>query len=250
MEDEEMKTGRDAIVDDWKAKNPDAEGEPTDEQLWQHVADRHQIMTDQHNELSGRYDALNGSNAKLAELVKENPQFAQFFQHILAGKSPMYAWGTAFGEMPMGLTEDQMAEHEEGYKQYASDQKTRTDKAAEIETNFKDYFKNLDQYKTDNNLTDDEVQRIDDTIMSMVEAMSVGKIPMELIDAIWKGADDNIDAATQAAELAGRNAAIEEGKTKQINKTELPNMAGGNGGVKRAKPVIEKRIAKRASFPQ
>ena len=250
MDGEEMKTGRDALVEEWKAQNPDAEGEPTDEQLWQFVADRHQAMADKHQALSDKYDALNGSNTKLAEAVQENPQFAQFFQHILDKKSPMYAWGAAFGDMPTGFTPEQLADHEAGYNEYTAAQKARTDKAAEIEGNFKDYYKNLEQYKTENNLTDDEVQRIDDTIMDIVEAMSVGKIPLDLIDAIWKGADDNIAAVEEAAKIKGANDAIDAAKGAKTNTTQLPNLGGGSG-VKKEKPLTPKRVvATRATYPR
>jgi hypothetical protein len=65
-------------------------------------------------------------------------------------------------------------------------------------------------------------------ILDIAEALNEGDIPEEVIDNVWKGIDhDEVkQAEIEAAELKGKNDAIEAQKRMRSQATALPDLSG------------------------
>ncbi len=214
LESEPKPTHRESFLEHYRKANPDFEGDPDDEHLWEHAIG----TVSERDDYKGRYDELNGANEKLAEIVASEPRVAHFISMISNGEDPLFAIGKAFGNLIDELDEESLEKLRKGQAEY----KERYNK---VSNNFSTYEKTLKEYGEENGLTEENLKEIDDAICDMADSLIEGNIPKEVIDNVWKGLDydSEKEAELEAVKLAERNKTIEEMKDKK-KKSPLPDI--------------------------
>lgn len=228
----ETPKGRAALMAIYKAKNADVEDDPDDDSLFDFSTKGWQERDD----YESKYSSINGANEKLAEVIGQDPRFAQFIAMVAAGENLMYALGKTFGNIIDQLDEEGLENLKKGQAEYSA-------KFAKVKKNFEDYEANLKQFAEQNGLTPDDVADLDNRIFDIAEAFADREIPMDMLELIWKGADyDNAKTAeTEAARLAERNSVIEDVKSKKRASGPLPDMG---------QPTASKPAPKSSSTPK
>lgn len=202
------KSGRDLFIEKYRGYHPDSPDELDDNDLWNYagssLAERDDYM--------GKYDTLNQANDKLAAVVGENPEVAQFISMIANGEPPLYAIGKSFGDIESKIDEESLEQMRKGREEYRKE-------VQRIKDNVDRYQTTLKNYGETNGLSEENLASVNDIILDIAEALREGDIPEELIDSIWKGMDyeSATTANIEAAKLAGKNEAIEDIKSKKQN---------------------------------
>ena len=204
--------GREAYLAVFKSRNPDMEGDPDEDSLWDHASKG----WSERDEMEGRYNELNGLNSKLAENIAGDPRFAQFVAMVANGEPLMYSLGKCFGPLLDQLSDEHLEEMQKGQSEYAAGY----DK---IKGNFAQYKADLKKYGEENGLDEEMLNKIDDAIMDLAEAFNDRVITPEIIDIVYKGLDS--ENLQQAANIAGKNEAIDDMKGKG-GESPVPDLGG------------------------
>lgn len=207
--------GRDAFIGKLRELGEELQDDVSDDALF----DRAGGILGERDELRGKYDALNGANSKLAEVISESPEVAQFVAMLGNGEHWLYALGKSFGNLLDNLDDDTLDEYNKGKEEFKA-------RHAKMRENFAAYKDNLKKYGEDNGLSDEQLGDINNAILDIAEALNTGDIPVEVIDNVWKGMDyDNEKTAeVEAAKLAGKNEAIDEMKSRKASPAPLPDL--------------------------
>ena len=219
-------TGRSAFMQRYRGANADITDDPDDDTMYDWAGT-------QLDDLTNKYKSVNGANEKLAEVVGQDPRFAQFIAMVANGENLMYALGKTFGNMVDELDDEAIENLRNGQEEYSARYKR-------VRENFSTYESTLKAYGEKNGLTPDQLSDVNNAILDIAEAINEGDIPEEVIDNVWKGLDYNTErtAEIEAAKLSGRNDAIEDIKGKK-NKAPLPDLSGSRNQPKRQTPVIK-----------
>lgn len=219
-------TGRTAFMERYRAANADITDDPADDAMYDWAGSQLDDMT-------SKYKSVNGANEKLAEVVGQDPRFAQFIAMVAGGENLMYALGKTFGNMVDELDDEAIENLRKGQEEYSSRYKR-------VKENFSTYENTLKAYGEKNGLTPQQLSDVNNAILDIAEAINEGNIPEDVIDNVWKGLDYNTEktAEIEAAELSGRNKAIEDIKGKKT-KAPLPDLSGSRSQPRRQAPVIK-----------
>lgn len=209
-------TGRGAFEKRYRDANPDFEGDLDDDTLFDYAGS---AFTER-DELQGRYDSLNGANEKLAQIIGEDPRFAQFIAMVASGENLWYALGSTFGDVLDSLDEESLSELREGQEDYKS-------RYAKMKESFSTFEGKLAKYGEEKGLSEEDVSKIKESILNLAEMFNSGDFDNETFDLVYKGIDYDTerDAEINAAEIAGRNAAIVDMKNKK-SEGRMPDMGG------------------------
>mgnify|MGYP000862267658 CR=1 FL=1 len=207
--------GRTAFIERYRGYHPELTDDPADDDLFDFAS----AGLTERDEVSEKYNKLNGANEKLAAVVSEDPRVAQFIALIAAGENPIYALGKTFGNLIDQLDEASLEELKKGQEEF----KARYDN---IRANFQNYEATLKGYQEKNGLSDEDAANINNAILDIAEAFNNGDIPEEVIDNVYKGMDHDAakESEIEAARLAGRNEAIEAIKDKKGAPAPLPDL--------------------------
>ena len=218
--------GRTAFMTRYRGANSDNTDDPDDDTMYDWAGM-------QIDDLSSRYKSVNGANEKLAEVVGQDPRFAQFIAMVAGGENLMYALGKTFGNMVDELDDEAIENLRKGQEEYSARYKR-------VRENFSTYESTLKAYGEKNGLTPDQLSDVNNAILDIAEAINEGDIPEEVIDNVWKGLDYNTEKTTEieAAKLSGRNEVIEAIKGKKTT-APLPDLSGSRSQPKRQAPVIK-----------
>lgn len=222
INEDQKPTGRAAYLAYWKEQNPEAGNEPSDDEMYDHAMGGWGA----HNEMKDKYDLLNGAHEKLAQVMSEDPRFANFFAMVASGENPMYALGKIFGDAHENLDDEGLENLRKGQEEYKGN-------FARIKGNYDTYRQNIQNYVSEKGLTPEQADQLDEAIWEVGEAFMERDIPTEVIDLVWKGldADASKEALSEAEKLQIRNETIDELKGAKAN-GEGSGMAdiGGGGG--------------------
>ena len=209
------KNGREAFIEKYRGYHPDSPEELDDEDLWKYAGSG----LGERDEYQGKYNSLNSANEKLAQVVGEYPEIAQFISMIANGESPLYAIGKSFGDMADKFDEASLEEFRKGQEEYRAE-------VQRINTNIENYKTTLKNYAEKHGLSEEDVANVNNTILDVAEALRTGDINEEVIDNIWKGMDyeSATTANLDAAKLAGKNEAIEDMKSKKQAGASMPDV--------------------------
>ena len=123
--EQEAPRGRAAVLDQWRGANPDFEGDPEDDDLYDYALSNA-------NDYRGRYEKQNEVNSALAGRISEDPRLGALIAGIMEtdknGKrrNPAYVIAKLYGkdfledEEAMGALEEGYAEYLEGAKENQS----------------------------------------------------------------------------------------------------------------------------------
>lgn len=216
-EEEKTPTGRVAFMKRYRDAHPDIEEDPDDDALFDYAGG---AFTER-DELQGRYDSLNGANEKLASIIGEDPRFAQFIAMVANGENMWYALGTTFGDVINQLDEESLAELQSGQEDYKN-------RYTKMKDSFSSFEQKLSDYGARNELSEEQVNEIKESILDLADMFNSGDISDEMFEMVYKGIDyDNEHTAQlEAAQLAGRNDAIVDMKNRKTGASPLPDLAG------------------------
>lgn len=214
--EQEPMRGRGAFMKRYRDAHPDIEDDPDDDILFDYAGS----AFSERDELKGRYDSLNGANEKLAQIIGEDPRFAQFIAMVANGEDLWYALGSTFGDIINNLDEESLGKLQEGQSDYKNRYK-------QMQDNFSNFEKRLSDYGKANGLSEENVNDIKNTILDLADMFNTGDISEEMFEMVYKGIDYDTDktAEIEAAKLAGRNEAIVDQKNRKTS-TPLPDMGG------------------------
>lgn len=229
--------GKDKFLEMMRAKNPDYNPE-NDDQLFD---DAHEMYSNADSELGKHKEA----NSKLAGLVGKDPKLGAVLGMVAGDdqKSFPYAVGKIYGKQPFELDDDGLEEFEKGYQENLAQMEASKSAQEEAQKNIQEYWKNLDKYAKDNNLSDEEKSELNDKIYSMADNMLMGIIPIDVIELVNKGVnyDKDVQDAADSGVVEGKNQKVEaklSSKKEQImpdlkntsssSKKVAPTGAGGN----------------------
>jgi len=224
----ETPTGRAAILEAFRAANPDMEGDPEDDALFGFAHDR--------------YGKVSEANTRLAERVAADPRAGAMLAMFTGeGKSLPYAMASVYGKDWLdGEMEDFEAGYQENLKRLA-ESKAEQEQAAK---NIEQYRTTLATFAKDNDLDEAQLATLDDAIYTTAENFLMGIIPAEFIEGMWKGMnhDKDVEEAAATGFVEGKNDAIDMKKRKDAIKP-LPDLASGSGaGKPRVAPEQKERI--------
>ncbi len=222
--------GRAAILAKWKRLNPDAENEPSEEELWE-------IARENYDGLKGRHNQLSEGSKGLADYVAKDPRFGAAIGMSFGegeGKIPlMQSLGKLYGPDAFNDSEEFMsgvAEFNEKFNNTKKEQEQADLNFAELTV------PRLEKFAKDKNLTDAQLGEILNGLMSLAENMLMGDIPENAIALIHKGLnyDTDVQEAIATGEVEGKNQVV---KAKMKEKTQAPSgvvdMGSGTGETSR-----------------
>ena len=174
-----------------------------------------------------------GREKELSDMFADDPRSAHFLTSWRRGEHPMTAFIRQFGKD--GLEE--LVNNEEKLDEFAKANEeylTRVAKEKELE---EEYQKNLaasvetlNQFQTDNGLSDEMVDKVMEFVVGIVRDGIMGKFTAETIDMALKAVNHDADVQNARTEgtVAGRNAKIDEKLRKPTTGDGTPNLAGSN----------------------
>jgi len=243
MEDvktDERPKGRDAILEAYKASNPDSP-EPDDSALLDFAHTRH-------SETEGKYNDLNSANSRLAELVSKDPKLGAVLS-MIAGDKPKsfpYAVASVYGKEPFDMEGDALDEFEKGYQENLTQLANSEKERAQAMQNIQEYNNTLTAYGKENSLSDEQIKEVHSGVMQLADNILMGVISKELIDMVYKGLnyDKDVQEAADTGFVEGKNDVVEARMKEKTQANAVPDFsnASGMGTASRRKP------AKKGSF--
>lgn len=224
--------GRNALMAMYKQQNPEMAEEPDEDSLFDFAG----RGFSERDEYRGKYDALNGANEKLAQVVSEDPRFAQWVAMVADGENPLYALGKTFGNIIDELDDASLEQLRSGQEEFKN-------RFNQVKQNFSTYEADLKSYCESNGYDAERMNNINNAILDIAEAFNDREIPTDIIELVDKGLDyDNEKSALSEAEkLAIKNETI-EGLKSGANKpaSPLPDLQGAKKQPENRPPALAK----------
>lgn len=239
---EEQLKGRAAMLSRWRQSNPDYEGDPTDDDLYDYAMSKA-------DEYKGRYDKQSEVNSALAERISEDPRLGALIAGIMEtdenGKrrNPAFVIAKLYGKDFLE-DEESLNALDEGYAEYLEGAKRTKEDAVKAQENFLESMKRVDKYAEENGLSEERVEELRQALVQAADDMLMGKFSDAFIDTVAKGLSH--DADVQEAADTG----YVEGKNEKISmqfgrgEGEMPSM----GTATKSPRKIKEKEPERKSF--
>lgn len=237
MKEEEKKdrndkpSGRDYFMERMRKKNPDYA--PSDDE---------QFLSDLRDDYAGDEEELNqyrDTNSKLSDLIEKDPRFGALLSEMSDGKSSEYAIGKLYGRDFLDLDEKGYEELERGYAEHLAQLEKEKSEREEVFRNVERYKGRLQKYASENVLSQEDAERLNDAIAKDAENFLSGIIDESYIDYKWKGMnfESAVKDAAEAGVAEGRNQKIDARMKKAGN---IPDLGKSYGGEKSKAPETRK----------
>lgn len=238
IENKEVASKRDLLLNRLKAKYPDREF-GNDDELYD------TILSDYDN-YDNRIQKQDEIDKNMADLFENNPQFAGMFLTVLSDKekNPVIAMIEAYGDdFRMYLEDPENAEKlAEANKKYME----RVGKEKELEeiyqSNIEKSLQIADQVQKEGGYTDEQIDEAFKQIIDDAQKAILGEITQEMLETKLKGLthDEDVMEAANQAEVKAKNIKIEEKKKNM--KEELPMIEGKQASQtkKQENPTIQR----------
>jgi len=212
--------GRAAYIQRWRERNPEAPELDDDG----YFDDAGSVIDD----LTEKYGSLNALNQKLADVLQDNPDFAEVISMVLSGVSVPRAFGEVYGDILSQLDEESLAEFEAG-------RGAVRETFGKRKSNAQAFKAALDKYALDNSLSDERKNETLNAILDMQQAFLDFDISPEVIEIVDKGFHAEEDKAelveelnieNEANVLHTKNATIEDIKRKKAESSGVVDLVG------------------------
>jgi hypothetical protein len=222
--------GRSAIMEAYKASNPEMTEEPDDEKL-------HDFSHGRYSELEGKYNGLNGANTRLAELVAKDPKLGSVLSMISSEENPKsfpYAISKVYGKEPFGLEGDDLEEYESGHQDYLSDETRKKEEQGKANANFEKSLERLSKYAQGKSLDQGQLTRLYGGIMDLAEGVLSGNIPDEIFELVEKGQnyDKDVQEAADTGFVEGKSTKVEAKMREKTQPAAIPDLGNATGAGK------------------
>lgn len=223
-----VKSRREQFGERLKAKYPDREY-TDDEALFGQIDDDYADYENQLGEYRGREE-------RMAKLMTDNPQAAQFISDLANDQDPWIAMLKRIGAD--GVTDlmnnpEKQAEYAEANKQYVERLAKEKQLEEEYQSNFAESMNVLGQIQQERGLSDETIDAAYDLIRQISDDAIVGRYSRETVEMALKALnhDADMENARSEGETAGRNAKIDEQLRKPQQGDGMPRGGGGNNAV-------------------
>ncbi|MDE6345376.1 MAG: hypothetical protein K2L55_01735 [Muribaculaceae bacterium] len=224
-EEKQVKSRRDIFGERLKKKYPDREY-ADDEALFGQIDDDYD---EYENQLSGYRE----SETKLTDMFSKDPRSAQFIADMAQGKDP---WTSLINRIGIDGVKEmlddpaKMEEFAKSNKEYVERMAKQKGLEDEWEKNMKVTLSMLEQKQQELGLSDEQIDAAADWIKEVTNDAVIGIIRPETIDMALKAInhDADIAAASEEAEIRGKNAKAEAQLRKSKRGDGTPTLAGAN----------------------
>ena len=177
------------------------------------------------------YDALKGDNAKILELLQDNPEFAQVFAAVKDGMPLRVALARVIDFDAVRPQEgdpdyDDFKKSADDFKKRQADiaahRKLIEENQSKSKVEIEDCFKGI-------GADDEEQTGFADFLQGLFDDVFAGNLGKEALKKMWQAYKytEDVEAAQQAGEVSGRNAAIEAKREKAKATDGIPEPGGG-----------------------
>lgn len=216
------------------------------------VAAKNEFYAD-YDKTHSDYDSLKGDNSKILEILQDNPEFAQLFAAVKDGMPLRVALARVIDFDAVRPQEDDpdyeaFTKSAEEYKkrlaETAAHRKLIEENQSKSKVEIEDFFKEI-------GADEEEQGGFADFLEGLFEDVFTGKMGKDALKKMWQAYKytEDVEAAQQAGEVAGRNANI-EAKREKANATDgLPEAGGGvsvSELVKKPRNMVEE-VAEKAA---
>ena len=230
-ENKEVKSRRDQHLERMRKKYPDKKFED-DEEIFGQVSDDY----DQYEQEIERYK---GNEKSLSDMMSADPRSAQFLVDMHNGNDPVVSLIKNFGIEVKDVLDDPSMQEDiaKANKDYVDRVAKNKQLTEEYEKNFGNSLEVLRQYQVEKGLSDEQIDELANTMLGVMTDMVVGKFTRETLDLFNKAInhDNDVAAASEEGEIAGRNTRITEDLRKS-KKGDGTNPIGGRNGLNTKTP--------------
>ena len=234
--------GRSAMLNRWKESNPDFDGEPQDDDLYDYALG-------QSDEYKSKYDRQNEVNSALAGRISEDPRLGALIAGIMETddkgnrKNPAYVIAKLYGKDFLE-DEDAMQAMEEGYAEYLEGAKNTQAESKKAQENFLESMKRVDAYANANGLADEAAEELRHALVNAADEILLGTFSDAFIATVAKGLshDADVQEAADTGYVEGKNekVAMKFGK----GEGDMPSMGTATKNPRK----MEKKEPARKSF--
>lgn len=229
IENQEIKTKRELVLSRMKDRNPDKDFENEDV-LYGQINDDYDAYDKQIADYKGRESELVG-------MISADPRAASFLMNWKDGKDPMVSLVSQFGTDIVDAIND--PERQEAIAEANKEFVERVAKEKEYEEmyqkNLDDSLTVLEQLQAETGISDEEVDKIMEFIVTIVKDGVLGKFSKETIEMARKALNHDADVSNAAhvGEVKGRNEKIEEKLRKKNNVDGTAALGSKNGSARK-----------------
>ena len=219
------KSRRDQHIERLRSKSPDKKFEDDEEIFGQ--------ISDDYDQYEHELEGYRGREKQLSDMFAADPRSAQFLTDMHNGNDPVVGLVRNFGiEIKDVLDDPEMQD------KIAEANKDFVERAAKSKQLDEEYEKNMDatletlrQFQAERGMSDDEIDKAVDFLLTIVRDGVMGKFSPETLDMACKAVnyDTDVAAAGEEGEVAGRNAKITEHLRKGAKGDGTMPLGGKNG---------------------
>lgn len=224
-EEKQVKSKREQLSERLKKKYPDREY-ADDEAFFGQIYD-------DYDDYDGKLSAYREREGKLTDLLAKDPRSAQFITDMAQGKDP---WASLINRIGIKRVKE-MLDDPAKMDEFAANNKEYVERMAKQKGLEEEWKKNmsatismLEQKQQELGLTDEQIDAASDWIKDVTNDAVLGIIRPETIDMALKAInhDADIAAASEEAEIRGKNAKAEAQLRKPKRGDGTPTLAGAN----------------------
>lgn len=230
-ETQTTKSKRDLMLDRLKAKHPEGNFED-DEAIYGQIHDDYDDFDKDIKDRNAREEEMKAREAAFSELFTSDPRSSDFLKSWRDGGDPVIELIRQFGTDIKDAIDDpeRLDEIAAANKEYLD----RISQAKELEeqyqTNLAASLEALEKYQADNGLSDDEVDRIMEFLVTVMKNGILGIFSPESFDMALKAINHDADVAQAGheGEVKGKNTKVEATLRKNKKSDGTAQLGGKN----------------------
>lgn len=221
----EVKSRRDQHLERLRKKYPEKKFED-DEEIYG-------TISDDYDQYEQELDGYKGREKTLSDMFAADPRSAQFLTDMHQGNDPVLGLVRNFGiEIKDVLDDPEMQDKiAEANKEYVDRIAKSRQLDEEYEKNMDASLETLRKFQQERGLSDEQIDAVVDNLLAIVRDGVMGKFSPETLDMMVKAInhDEDVAAAGEEGEIAGRNAQIVEKQRKSAKGDGTIPLNGKNG---------------------
>lgn len=226
--------GRAGVLAKFMKANPDFQGDPTDEQLWEYAGGDYDSLKDTHKKVMAGQKGLH-------DYVTRDPRFGAAIGMSFGEGEDKIPFPRALGRLygPDAFTDDE--ELSKGFEEFNSKLKRDEEDLAKAQENFDTLTApRLEKFAKDKNLSEEQANEIFVGLMNLADAMIMGDIPESAIDIIYKGLnyDTDVQEAATTGEIEGKNKKIRAEMGRKIPQEGIVDLGIGTGAMGQKEKIV------------
>lgn len=234
LEDKSVISNRDKFAERIKSKHPDKEFADDDALFGQ--------AHDDYDDYENKYNSLKADEQKFGDLFSNDPRSARFFMDWKGGADPVINLVRMYGDDIREALDDpeKLDELEEARNEFLEKVKSEKKAQDEWEKKSKESFATADAWADSKGMSDEEFNKVLETLSQIAGDFLVGKFTAETLDMVSKALkyDNDVEQAQLEGEVAGRNAKIDEKLRKSKQGDGVPVLGSRSATAPTNKPSM------------